>query len=167
MTSRRPDSRSCLACPRFPAGPAPITAARKSPLEARPEDVAAPVEQSMVDAAIYRDGIRIDSPATVADAVRRLAAEPGAFGWIGLFRPAAAQFLPGQDPMGSSPRCVHSTGPRSTVGAPPKGPVAEAREPPLIAECLPLRPGRTLPAKVLGRGLRDRHPVFDRAKPRQ
>ncbi len=100
MTSRRPRFPlvprvpSLPGVPSIPGWPRAHHASPEVSMEARPEDVAAPVEQSMVDAAIYRDGVRIDSPATVADAVQRLAAEPGAFGWIGLFRPAAAQFLP-------------------------------------------------------------------------
>jgi magnesium transporter len=69
-------------------------------MEARPEDVAAPVEQSMVDCAIYRDGIRIDTPHNVAEAVGRLRSEPGAIAWIGLFRPVEAQLLPVADAFG-------------------------------------------------------------------
>jgi len=69
-------------------------------MEARPEDVAAPVEQTMVDAAIYRDGKRIESPASVADTVRNLRELPGAMAWIGLFRPAANQFLPVAEEFG-------------------------------------------------------------------
>jgi magnesium transporter len=69
-------------------------------MEARPEDVAAPVEQSMVDAAIYRDGARIESPATVAETAARLAELPGALAWIGLFRPSEAQLLPVADLFG-------------------------------------------------------------------
>ena len=50
-------------------------------MEARPEDVVAPVEKSVVDAAIYRDGVRIASPATVADVTQQLREEPGSFAW--------------------------------------------------------------------------------------
>jgi len=53
-----------------------------------------------VDAAIYRDGHRIDTPATVADAAGRLRAEPGTMAWIGLFRPNEAQLLPMADEFG-------------------------------------------------------------------
>ena len=69
-------------------------------MEARPEDVAAPVEQTMVDAAIYRDGKRIESPASVAETARHLRDSPGAMAWIGLFRPAANQFLPVAEEFG-------------------------------------------------------------------
>ena len=69
-------------------------------MEARPEDVVAPVEQSMVDAAIYRDGVRIDTPLTVAEAAQHLAENPDAMAWIGLYRPTAAQFLPVAEAFG-------------------------------------------------------------------
>ena len=69
-------------------------------MEARPEDVAAPVEQTMVDAALYRDGKRIESPTSVAETVRHLRESRGAMAWIGLFRPVASQFLPVAEEFG-------------------------------------------------------------------
>ena len=69
-------------------------------METRPEDVVEPVERSVVDAAIYRDGQRIDSPPTVVEAVRRLHEEPGSMAWIGLFRPSESQLLPVADVFG-------------------------------------------------------------------
>ncbi len=63
-------------------------------MEARPEDVVAPIEQSMVDAAIYRDGHRVESPPTVAEAARLLREQEKSIAWIGLLRPAEAQLLP-------------------------------------------------------------------------
>src|SRR5215470_5775570 len=72
----------------------PATPAPEVSMEARPEDVVAPVEQSMVDAAIYRDGERIESPTTIAEAAEHLKQQPGAIAWIGLLRPTEAQFLP-------------------------------------------------------------------------
>src|SRR5215213_5433720 len=65
-------------------------------MEPRPAP-AAPVEQSVVAAAIYRDGRRIDSPPTVAETVRRLREQPGTLAWIGLYRPAEAQLLAVED----------------------------------------------------------------------
>jgi magnesium transporter len=63
-------------------------------MEPRPGPAAdAPVEESVVAAAIYRDGQRIDSPPTVAETVRRLRDQPGTMAWIGLYRPAEAQLL--------------------------------------------------------------------------
>jgi magnesium transporter len=69
-------------------------------MEARPEDVVAPVEESVVDAAIYRDGRRVDTPPTVAETARRLRQQSGAMAWIGLFRPSEAQLLPVADEFG-------------------------------------------------------------------
>ena len=63
-------------------------------MEARPEDVVAPVAESVVDAALYRDGKRLETPASVANMAQFLREQPDAFGWIGLYRPAEAQFLP-------------------------------------------------------------------------
>jgi magnesium transporter len=63
-------------------------------MEARPEDVAAPVEQSMVDAGLYVGGQRVASPQTVAETAAALRATNGAMAWIGLFRPTDAQFRP-------------------------------------------------------------------------
>jgi magnesium transporter len=62
-------------------------------MEPRPAVTTAPVEQSVVAAAIYRDGRRIDSPSTVAEAARRLRDQRGTMAWIGLFRPAETQLL--------------------------------------------------------------------------
>ena len=62
-------------------------------MEPRPAASAAPVEQSVVAAAIYRDGRRVDSPMTVAEAAKRLRDQRGTMAWIGLYRPAEAQLL--------------------------------------------------------------------------
>jgi magnesium transporter len=69
-------------------------------MESRPEDVATPVEESVVDTAIYRDGHRIETPATVAETARRLRELPGTMAWIGMFRPAEAQLLPVAEEFG-------------------------------------------------------------------
>ena len=62
-------------------------------MEPRAAATTAPVEQSVVAAAIYRDGRRVDSPSTVAEAARRLRDQPGTMAWIGLYRPAETQLL--------------------------------------------------------------------------
>jgi magnesium transporter len=69
-------------------------------MEARPEDVAAPVEESMVDAGLYVGGRRIGSPDTVTAACSSLRETPGAMAWIGLFRPSDAQFRPVAEEFG-------------------------------------------------------------------
>ena len=93
MAERRP--RGLL--PTWRAGRGP-NGQRRPPapevsMEPRPATSAAPVEQSVVAAAVYRDGRRVDSPLTVAEAARRLRDQPGTMAWIGLYRPAEAQLL--------------------------------------------------------------------------
>jgi magnesium transporter len=93
MAERR--SRVLLPYRRVPRGansqrqpPAPEVS-----MEPRAAVTAAPVEQSVVAAAIYRDGRRVDSPSTVAEAARRLRDQRGTMAWIGLYRPAEDQLL--------------------------------------------------------------------------
>ena len=69
-------------------------------MEARPEDVATPVEESMVDAGLYAGGKRIGSPGTVVEACSLLRETKGAMAWIGLFRPTDAQFRPVAEEFG-------------------------------------------------------------------
>ncbi|MFC7217936.1 magnesium and cobalt transport protein CorA [Streptomyces polyrhachis] len=58
-------------------------------------------ESSVVDAALYRDGVRIESPATLAEAYRSLPREPdGTMGWIGLYRPTEEQLLDAAEAFG-------------------------------------------------------------------
>jgi magnesium transporter len=76
-------------------GPAP-----EEHMEARPEDVVEPVERSVVDAAIYVEGQRVDSPSTVAATLEALKDRPGAMAWIGLLRPTEAQFRPVAEAFG-------------------------------------------------------------------
>jgi magnesium transporter len=53
----------------------------------------APVEETVVSSAVYRDGRRIDSPSTLAQTYQWLRQEPDTMAWIGLYRPAEAQLL--------------------------------------------------------------------------
>ena len=69
-------------------------------MESRPTAADVPVEQSVVDAGVYRAGRRIASPPTVAGMSQLLEAEPGAMAWIGLYRPAEAQLLTVADEFG-------------------------------------------------------------------
>jgi magnesium transporter len=58
------------------------------------------VEDSVVDIAIYRDGKRIASPPTIAEAYGALSREPDSMAWIGLYRPSEAQLLAAADEFG-------------------------------------------------------------------
>jgi magnesium transporter len=69
-------------------------------MEPRPEDVVAPVEQSVVDAAIYRQGQRIATPPTISEVSERLREEPNGMAWIGMLRPTEAQLMPVAEAFG-------------------------------------------------------------------
>ena len=92
--------------PRFqlPTRRAPIErGAEQAPevsMEPRPEDVVEPVGQSVVDAAIYVDSVRLDAPNSVAETAHLLRDRPGAMAWIGLFRPTEAQLRPVAEAFG-------------------------------------------------------------------
>ncbi len=47
----------------------------------------------MVQAALYRDGIRVSSPTTLAETYRELRTRPDGMAWIGLARPTEAELL--------------------------------------------------------------------------
>ncbi|MDQ0906659.1 magnesium transporter [Streptomyces canus] len=48
---------------------------------------------SIVQAALYRDGVRVSSPATLADTFRELREQPSGMAWIGLARPTESELL--------------------------------------------------------------------------
>ncbi|MDQ1035326.1 magnesium transporter [Streptomyces sp. V3I8] len=55
---------------------------------------AVPAEpDSVVQAALYRDGVRVASPASLADTFRELRDQPDGMAWIGLARPTENQIL--------------------------------------------------------------------------
>jgi magnesium transporter len=56
-------------------------------------EAVSPVEKSVIDNAVYFDGRRVDSPATLADTVDHLRRKSGSMAWIGLYRPAGSQLL--------------------------------------------------------------------------
>jgi magnesium transporter len=60
-----------------------------------PEEGAAEQSEvaSVVQAALYRDGVRISSPATLAETFRELREEPSGMAWIGLARPTDGELL--------------------------------------------------------------------------
>lgn len=59
-----------------------------------------PLERSVVDAAIYRSGQRMERPSTLADIYRQLPGEPGTMAWIGLYRPSPAQLWEAAEQFG-------------------------------------------------------------------
>ncbi|MEI5519041.1 magnesium and cobalt transport protein CorA [Streptomyces brasiliscabiei] len=76
----------------LPPPPAPPAGPRQPPSDAAP---AATAERaaSVVEAALYQDGVRVSSPATLADTYRELREEPADMAWIGLARPTEGELL--------------------------------------------------------------------------
>ncbi|MFF3862842.1 magnesium and cobalt transport protein CorA [Streptomyces sp. NPDC002209] len=73
---------------RRPAPP-PASPPASPPAGPKPEPAPGPPpnHRSVIDSAVYRDGRRIASPATLAETFRRLRDEPDGMAWIGLHRP--------------------------------------------------------------------------------
>ncbi|MBQ1094168.1 magnesium and cobalt transport protein CorA [Streptomyces sp. B93] len=76
------------------SGPPERTAQREPavPPAATPEPPA-PEPVSVVQAALYRDGVRVSSPDTLAETYRELREKPSGMAWIGLARPTDAELL--------------------------------------------------------------------------
>jgi magnesium transporter len=86
---------------RRPAARGSVAPEQSMDPRATPESAPSPgVQASVVDIAIYRDGKRIASPGTIAEAYRALSQEPDAMAWIGLYRPSEAQLLAVADEFG-------------------------------------------------------------------
>ncbi|MEU5811500.1 magnesium and cobalt transport protein CorA [Streptomyces sp. NPDC047718] len=49
--------------------------------------------RSVIDSAVYRQGRRVATPATLAETFRRLREQPGRMAWIGLHRPTETELL--------------------------------------------------------------------------
>ncbi|MFI9253858.1 magnesium and cobalt transport protein CorA [Streptomyces sp. NPDC053069] len=78
---RRSVWRRALTPPQPPVAEAPAPAPPAA-------DGAEP--SSIVQAALYRDGVRVSSPATLAETYRELREQPSGMAWIGLARPTGA-----------------------------------------------------------------------------
>lgn len=73
-----------------------LTSPPVPPSETRPPTDSEVVEAepaSIVQAALYRDGVRVSSPATLADTFRELREQPAGMAWIGLARPTETELL--------------------------------------------------------------------------
>ncbi|MFD6885281.1 magnesium and cobalt transport protein CorA [Streptomyces sp. NPDC059957] len=88
----RPDDRRPSPAKRAgwrrPAAPPPAPPATppRAPKPAPPAPTPAD-HRSVIDSAVYRDGVRVASPTTLADTFRRLRELPDGMAWIGLHRP--------------------------------------------------------------------------------
>lgn len=61
---------------------------------------------SMVDSAIYADGVRVASPQTLAETYRALAETPGGMAWIGLYRPSERELMSLADEFNLHPLAI-------------------------------------------------------------
>ncbi|MEU5593262.1 magnesium and cobalt transport protein CorA [Streptomyces sp. NPDC020298] len=61
---------------------------------------------SVVRAALYRDGVRVADPATLADTYRELREQPAGMAWIGLARPTEGELLSLAKEFGLHPLAV-------------------------------------------------------------
>ncbi|WP_330460570.1 magnesium and cobalt transport protein CorA [Streptomyces sp. NBC_00820] len=75
---------------RAPASPQP-GAGEPGAAQGQPEEPAGPA--SVVQAALYRDGVRVSSPAGLAETFRELRERPAGMAWIGLARPTEDELL--------------------------------------------------------------------------
>ncbi|WP_406379005.1 magnesium and cobalt transport protein CorA [Streptomyces sp. NBC_00197] len=84
--TRKSAWRRALAAP----SPAPTrpSSADVEPSAPEPSEVA-----SVVQAALYRDGVRVSTPESLADTFRELREHPDGMAWIGLARPTEAELL--------------------------------------------------------------------------
>ncbi|MCX4814814.1 magnesium and cobalt transport protein CorA [Streptomyces sp. NBC_01239] len=85
-TGRRPGWRRTPVPPPVPAPATPASTADAPPPE--PSDAG-----SVVQAALYRDGVRVSAPDTLADTFRELREQPSGMAWIGLARPTERELL--------------------------------------------------------------------------
>ncbi|MFD4874673.1 magnesium and cobalt transport protein CorA [Streptomyces sp. NPDC058420] len=85
-TGRRPGWRRTPVPPPEPAPATPASTADAPP--PAPSDAA-----SVVQAALYRDGVRVSAPDTLADTFRELREQPSGMAWIGLARPTERELL--------------------------------------------------------------------------
>jgi magnesium transporter len=83
--SRRSAWRRALTPPSAPPRTPAPAAEPPAPETAEPP--------SIVQAALYRDGVRVSSPATLADTFRELREQPSGMAWIGLARPTESELL--------------------------------------------------------------------------
>ncbi len=88
-----------LRFPRSAAGTTPRPALTPAGVERAPEPAKEPVEdahhpwKSVVDSAIYVDGLRVASPQSLEETFDDLHAHPEGFAWIGLYRPSPASLI--------------------------------------------------------------------------
>ncbi|MEV7140858.1 magnesium and cobalt transport protein CorA [Streptomyces tauricus] len=86
--NRKPIWRRAAAPATEPPSDPPVSG--PAPADAKTDAVEA---GSVVQAALYRDGVRVATPATLADTFRELREQPDGMAWIGLARPTENEIL--------------------------------------------------------------------------
>ncbi|MDO0937655.1 magnesium and cobalt transport protein CorA [Streptomyces sp. DG2A-72] len=71
--------------------PSPETEHEPAPASSASADTPEPA--SVVQAVLYQDGVRVSSPATLAETFRELREKPAGMAWIGLARPTESELL--------------------------------------------------------------------------
>ncbi|WP_041312640.1 magnesium and cobalt transport protein CorA [Mycobacterium sp. JS623] len=91
-----PDSRLRFLMPRRAQGSsqqsADLSAAPERSMDPRTQEEPTLAVPSLVDSAVYRDGRRAESPATLEEALRSLP-DQTSMAWIGLYRPSETELL--------------------------------------------------------------------------
>ncbi len=91
-----PNSRLRFLMPRRAPGPSQqssdLSATPERSMDSRRQEEPALAVQSLVDSAVYRDGRRAESPATLEQALRSLPDETS-MAWIGLYRPSETELI--------------------------------------------------------------------------
>ncbi len=91
-----PNSRLRFLMPRRASGPSQqstdLSAAPERSMDPRSREEPALTVSSLVDSAVYRDGRRAETPATLEEALRSLPDETS-MAWIGLYRPNEKELL--------------------------------------------------------------------------
>ncbi|MGP4084833.1 magnesium and cobalt transport protein CorA [Streptomyces sp. KR55] len=95
--SRRSGWRRALPPTQPPKTPGPAPEAR----EPLPTEI-----PSVVQAVVYQDGVRVSSPAGLADTYRELREQPSGMAWIGLARPTEGELLSLADEFDLHPLAV-------------------------------------------------------------
>ncbi|MGW2224248.1 magnesium and cobalt transport protein CorA [Streptomyces formicae] len=76
-----------------PQTPAPAKDAHPAPTTPTSAEAAPDAGDSVVQAALYRDGVRVATPSTLADTFRELREQRDGMAWIGLARPTETELL--------------------------------------------------------------------------
>nr|WP_179725037.1 magnesium/cobalt transporter CorA [Saccharopolyspora hordei] len=69
-------------------------------MDPRSDDDRPLADRPLIDTAIYRDGVRVATPGSLAETYEQLRRDGGAMAWIGLYRPAEEELLAAAEEFG-------------------------------------------------------------------